>query len=102
MSAAFTRTLFSYVGFYFHQQSVLVVFIFECFIFIESSLYFITWYLDLQTYLKFHVLSLLFKKVFSVCLFGIYIFRCIFSCANYIYVRVNIFGQLCLRISGFT
>jgi len=49
----FSHVIFSCFGCYFHQQSMLVVFIFDYFVLIESSLYFIIRYLELQTHFNF-------------------------------------------------
>ena len=53
------------VGFYFHQQKKLVVFLFNYVVFVKSFLeHFITWYLDLQTNFKFLYFIIVISKRF--------------------------------------
>jgi len=73
-----TCYLFWRVVFYFNQQNKLVVCLFDYFVFVESFLqHYIIWYLDLQINFKFLYFIIAVSKSFRVCIFGIYIFRCI-------------------------
>jgi hypothetical protein len=67
--------VFLYVWFYLHELCVLVVLYFTVFVFTESYLYFIIWYLDLQTDFNFFIFIFVDGNLFSVCMFGIYILR---------------------------
>jgi hypothetical protein len=84
----FSCYVFLYVGFYFHQENKLVVFLFVYFTFVKSCLqHFNIWILDLQTNLIFLYFIIVVPKRFRVCIFGIYIFIFIslyISCANYV------------------
>lgn len=108
----FSYCAFSFVGCYFPQQSVLVVFFYIWlfrFYWFSSFIFYQTWFYDLQDYFRFcgfffHFWSLELLN-FRICAFGICIVICIGFCLSHVnYVDVYIcyaVGQLCFRISGF-
>jgi hypothetical protein len=65
------------------------LFLSDCFVLIESSLYFVIRYLELQTCFNFYILSILLKKRSWCCVFGTYIFRCI--CVLFLACKLNWF-----------